>query len=46
MTKNNGASPPRGSACLEKATLLLIVLQPHTEALVLLAELEVLRWTA
>jgi hypothetical protein len=46
MTKNNGAPTPRGSACLEKATLLLIALQPHTEALVLLVVLEVLLWTA
>lgn len=45
MAKNNGASTPRGSACLEKATLLLIALQAHTEAMALLALLEVLLWT-
>ena len=46
MTIQNGARAPRGSACLEKATALLLVLQPAGADLVLMTGLEVLLWTA
>lgn len=35
----------RGSACLEKALALLVILQPNAELLVMLLVMEVLPWT-
>ena len=35
----------RGSACLEKAFALLVILQPNAELLVMLLVLEVLPWS-
>ena len=46
MNQKNGARAPRGSACLEKATALLLVLQPAGADLVLMVGLEVLLWIA
>ena len=46
MTKKNGALAPTGSACLEKARTLLLVLHPNGADLVLMLGLEVLLWTA
>lgn len=46
MNQKNGAPAPTGSACLEKARALLLVLQPHGADLVLMIGLEVLLWTA
>ena len=46
MNQKNGASALMGSACLEKAYALLLVLQPTGPDLVLMIGLEVLLWTA
>ncbi len=46
MTQKNSALALAGSACLEKARVLLLVLQPASPDLVLLIALEVLLWTA
>ena len=46
MQIKNGAHAPTGSACLEKARAMLLVLQPNGADLVLMLGLEVLLWTA
>lgn len=46
MTKKDSASALRGSACLEKAHVWLLVLQPTAADLTLMIGLEVLLWTA
>ncbi len=46
MIKKDSASVLRGSACLEKACVWLLVLQPIAADLVLMICLEVLLWTA
>ena len=46
MTKKDGASTLRGSACQEKARAWLLVLQPLAADLVLMIGVEVLLWTA
>lgn len=45
MHIKNGASAPTGSACLEKARHLLLVLQPLGADMALMLGLEVLLWT-
>ncbi len=46
MHTKNGTAVPMGSACLKKATALLLALQPAGADLVLLLGLEVLLWMA
>ena len=46
MNQKNGARAPRGSAFLEKATALLLALQPAGADLVLMVGLEMLLWIA
>lgn len=46
MTLKNSASALTGSACLQKANVLLLALKPVGPDLILLLALEVLLWTA